>query len=89
MECLDLARQAGKPKDDEDLPPTSAKIRTLIKLLKDVDERSDSTEKTIVFSQFTSFLNLVEPFLKKEKIRYVRCGSCSCSFMDFELICAR
>ena len=45
----------------------------LLKLLNDVEERSEKKEKTIVFSQFTSFLNLIEPFLKKTGVAYVRC----------------
>ncbi|WRT64369.1 uncharacterized protein IL334_001301 [Kwoniella shivajii] len=72
--CTDIARQAEakSSENDEGLPPTSAKIRMLLKLLTEVEERSGKTEKTIVFSQFTSFLDLIEPFLKKYGIAYVR-----------------
>ncbi|KAI0187560.1 SNF2 super family protein [Xylaria flabelliformis] len=46
----------------------SAKIRQLISILhKEVQEH-----KFIVFSQFTSMLDLVEPFLRKEGLKYVR-----------------
>ncbi|KAI1310605.1 hypothetical protein F5Y03DRAFT_344955 [Xylaria venustula] len=46
----------------------SAKIRQLITILhKEVEEH-----KFIVFSQFTSMLDLVEPFLRKEGLKYVR-----------------
>lgn len=46
----------------------SAKIRELIKIvLKEVQEH-----KFIVFSQFTSMLDLVEPFFKKEGIKFAR-----------------
>ncbi|RGP61825.1 hypothetical protein FLONG3_10412 [Fusarium longipes] len=46
----------------------SSKIRELIKILqKEVKEH-----KFIVFSQFTSMLNLVEPFFRKEQFRFVR-----------------
>lgn len=45
----------------------------LLKLLREVDTRSKSTEKTIVFSQFTSFLDLIEPYFRAEGIDYVRC----------------
>lgn len=45
----------------------------LLKLLSEIDEKSGNKEKTIVFSQFTSFLDLVEPYLKKYSIKYVRC----------------
>lgn len=47
----------------------------IIKLLEEVDQRSQQKEKTICFSQFTSFLNLIEPFLKQRQIAYVRCES--------------
>jgi len=59
--------------------PTSAKIRMILKLLQDIDDRSDGEEKTIIFSQFTSMLDLIAPFLKEKGIRFVRCGSgCYC-----------
>ncbi|KAI0097236.1 hypothetical protein GGR51DRAFT_541446 [Nemania sp. FL0031] len=46
----------------------SAKIRQLTSILhKEVEEH-----KFIVFSQFTSMLDLVEPFLRKEGLKYVR-----------------
>ncbi|KAG8736436.1 hypothetical protein FRC10_009318 [Ceratobasidium sp. 414] len=55
------------------LPPSSAKIRKMIELLEEIDDRSDGEEKTIVFSQFTSMLDLLEPFLLDAKIGYSRC----------------
>ncbi|KAK8866127.1 hypothetical protein IAR55_001278 [Kwoniella newhampshirensis] len=71
--CEDIARKAHQQADANDgLPPISAKIRMLLKLLSEVEERSGKKEKTIVFSQFTSFLDLIEPFLKKHGIAYVR-----------------
>lgn len=57
----------GKP------PPSSAKIRKTLDLLRGVAKRSGNVEKTIIFSQFTSFLDLLEPFVKQEKFNYVRC----------------
>ncbi|KAJ8117670.1 hypothetical protein ONZ43_g4158 [Nemania bipapillata] len=46
----------------------SAKIRQLTSILhKEVQEH-----KFIVFSQFTSMLDLIEPFLRKEGLKYVR-----------------
>lgn len=65
-----VRRQSGA--SENALPPTSAKIRMLLKLLSEIDEKSGNKEKTIVFSQFTSFLDLVEPFLKENNIKYVR-----------------
>ncbi len=55
-----------------ELPPSSAKIRKTLELLRDIQER-DEDEKTIIFSQFTSMLDIIEPFLRAEGIRYVRC----------------
>ena len=75
QECRDLAQKALMDTKNG-LPPDSAKIRMLLKLLKDVEKGSGQKEKTIVFSQFTSFMNLIEPFLKAEGIRYVRCERC-------------
>ena len=47
----------------------------MLELLRDIDERSESAEKTIIFSQFTSMLDLIEPFLTAEGIKYARCTS--------------
>ncbi|KAI1502132.1 SNF2 family N-terminal domain-containing protein [Biscogniauxia marginata] len=59
-------RRGGKEKTPHVL--ASAKIRQLISILhKEVNEH-----KFIVFSQFTSMLDLVEPFFRKEGIKYVR-----------------
>ena len=68
--CVPLAIKA---KEAECERPKSAKVRMVLKLLNQVDERSGSEEKTIVFSQFTSMLDLLEPFLRDEGIKYVRC----------------
>ncbi|KAI0088296.1 SNF2 family N-terminal domain-containing protein [Irpex rosettiformis] len=53
------------------LPPSSAKIRKIIDILDEIEERGEG-EKTIIFSQFTSMLDLIEPFLKANSIKYVR-----------------
>jgi len=55
---------------------SSAKIRKTIDLLdqvlgKEVPE-GEMPEKVIIFSQFTSFLDLLEPFLLEERIKFVR-----------------
>ncbi|ODO05828.1 hypothetical protein I350_04889 [Cryptococcus amylolentus CBS 6273] len=70
--CIGLTERVSARDKSSNLPPDSAKIRTLLKLLSEIDEKSGGQEKTIVFSQFTTFLNLVEPFLKKHKIAFVR-----------------
>ncbi|KAG6888775.1 hypothetical protein C0995_006104 [Termitomyces sp. Mi166 len=70
--CLDCAPLAQQAKQAEKTRPTSAKIRMILKLLADIKERSKGEEKTIIFSQFTKMLDLIEPFLKDEGIEYVR-----------------
>ena len=56
---------------DEESPVsfiTSTKIDHLIKILKN----EAGTHKFIVFSQFTSMLDLIEPFLQKNRLVYTR-----------------
>ena len=58
---------------DSDSPPTpspitSAKVRHLLTILT----RDSPSHKFIVFSQFTSMLDLIEPFLHKQKIIFTR-----------------
>lgn len=68
------AKKLKSPDDDlngeEAKPNASAKIRQLLQLLGEIRERG---ERTIVFSQFTSFLDLLGPFLKAKGISFVRC----------------
>jgi len=68
------ASKASSTREDvikEDTGPTaSAKIRRLLHLLGEIQIRG---ERTIVFSQFTSFLDLLGPFLNARGISYVRC----------------
>lgn len=47
---------------------SSAKIRHLLTIL----HRESSTHKFIVFSQFTSMLDLIEPFLKGDNLTFTR-----------------
>lgn len=65
----------GETSDEEDdsslhqpSPTDSAKIRHLLKILH--RERKD--HKIIVFSQFTSMLDLIEPFLKEDRLVFTR-----------------
>lgn len=64
----------GETSDEDDSslhrpsPADSAKIRHLLEILH--RERKD--HKIIVFSQFTSMLNLIEPFLKEEGLVFTR-----------------
>ena len=76
--CSDCATFADKALrktlagSESDLPPDSAKIRKILELLAKIDERDDE-EKTIIFSQFTSMLDLIQPFLTAHGIKHVRC----------------
>ena len=57
--------------DDSDphiSPMTSAKISYLITILR----RESPSHKVIVFSQFTSMLDLIEPFLRQHRIVFTR-----------------
>lgn len=65
-------RKSGGDGSNAHLPPMSSKIRMILKLLRDIEIREEG-EKTIIFSQFTSMLDIIEPFLKAEGLRYVRC----------------
>ncbi|KAI0753220.1 SNF2 family N-terminal domain-containing protein [Daedaleopsis nitida] len=73
IDCKDLYQAARKVAADSpsDLPPHSSKTRMIIKILKSIEARGEG-EKTIIFSQFTSMLDLIEPFLRHEKIKFVR-----------------
>lgn len=73
-ECKPLAR-ATEPTSKSSLPAVSAKIKKILDLLKMIGERSEGVEKTIVFSQFTTMLDLIEPFLDAHGIKHVRCSS--------------
>ncbi|KAJ6502104.1 SNF2 family DNA-dependent ATPase [Mycena sanguinolenta] len=70
--CNDCAPLALQAKMEDEERASSAKIRMILKLLGDIDDRSDGEEKTIIFSQFTTMLDLLEPFLRDQGIRYVR-----------------
>ncbi|KAG8889492.1 hypothetical protein FRB99_003978 [Tulasnella sp. 403] len=60
--------EAKDPNDDVVLTPPSSKVKQLISLLKLLP----ATEKSLVFSQYTSFLDLIELQLQRERIPYVR-----------------
>ncbi|KAH9034929.1 SNF2 family N-terminal domain-containing protein [Lactarius hengduanensis] len=79
--CVDLTRRVNRKSQskekDSNLPPGSAKIRKLLELLEEIDAREDedgepAEEKTIVFSQFTTMLDLIELFLKDAGISFAR-----------------
>ncbi|KAJ3808944.1 SNF2 family N-terminal domain-containing protein [Lentinula aff. lateritia] len=49
----------------------STKITITLNILREIKARPGN-EKTIIFSQFTSMLNLIEPFLQRQNIRFSR-----------------
>ncbi|KAI4141940.1 MAG: hypothetical protein LQ341_003369 [Variospora aurantia] len=66
-------RLTGKSSSSDDVPTTpsptsSAKIKHLLKVL----QRECAQHKFIVFSQFTSMLDLIEPFLRAEGLVFTR-----------------
>lgn len=66
--------------DDSASPITSAKIEELIKYL----EAFDIDDKTLVFSQFTTFLDHVGAALRERDIAYLRFdGSMSAQKVSF------
>ncbi|KAI0342449.1 hypothetical protein BDW22DRAFT_1330967 [Trametopsis cervina] len=71
--CDDILEKARRKSmsTNPHLPPSSAKIRKILELLEAIEDRGEG-EKTIIFSQFTSMLDLIEPFLKAHSIKYVR-----------------
>lgn len=73
--CIDCAPLALKARSGGEARPSSAKIRMILKVLRETDERSQGQEKTIIFSQFTTMLDLIEPFLQDKGVGYVRCES--------------
>ncbi|KAJ7746472.1 SNF2 family N-terminal domain-containing protein [Mycena maculata] len=50
----------------------SAKIRTIVRLLKAIGQVSGGQEKTVIFSQFSAMLDVLEPFLMAIGVDFVR-----------------
>ncbi|KAF9009274.1 hypothetical protein BDZ89DRAFT_1229328 [Hymenopellis radicata] len=65
--CIDCAKIAQQATESG-----STKIRKMMELLDDIDRESEGEDKTIIFSQFTTMLDLIEPFLTRRGIRYAR-----------------
>lgn len=51
----------------------SAKIRKIIELVDDIEERTKKTEKIIIFSQFTTMLRLIQEVLNERDLKFVQC----------------
>ncbi|KAL0579929.1 hypothetical protein V5O48_002100 [Marasmius crinis-equi] len=70
--CDSCATLTIQTRSELSIKGDSAKIRMILKLLGKVDQSSGGSDKTIIFSQFTSMLDLVEPWLKSAGYRFVR-----------------
>ncbi|KAI5820072.1 SNF2 family helicase [Pyronema omphalodes] len=77
---LDAAKDLIEPaiptikKQDPEIPrdpDSSSKIERLMEILTMTHKKNPGT-KTVIFSQWTSFLSLLEPFLRKAGIRFSR-----------------
>ena len=79
--ACDTNLRAFKAQKDECERPSSSKIRRMLEILK--TKVDDMEVKTIVFSQFTSMLDLIEPFLRDHKIEYGRCASRNMHFLTY------
>jgi len=62
------ASSSSEAKHNSSHPFASTKIRRLLTILK----RETPGHKVIVFSEFTSMLNLIEPFLNRHSLRFTR-----------------
>jgi len=61
--------EQGKGKDEQGPPPPSSKVELLLETL---DEVIDEGHKALVFSQWTSLLDLVEPWFAARGIEFLR-----------------
>ncbi|KAJ5345299.1 hypothetical protein N7452_003303 [Penicillium brevicompactum] len=66
--AADLGEDTNAVEADPDSP--SSKIETLVKILTAQGQAPGT--KTVVFSQWTSYLNLIEPQLERRGIKYAR-----------------
>jgi SWI/SNF-related matrix-associated actin-dependent regulator of chromatin subfamily A3 len=68
--AADLGETTDGAEEDVDPDASSSKIEALLKILTAQGQATGT--KTIVFSQWTSFLNLLEPHLIRNDIRFAR-----------------
>ncbi|KAJ7249426.1 SNF2 family N-terminal domain-containing protein [Mycena rebaudengoi] len=69
--CIDCVALQVQAQNLHGPMSSSAKTREILKLLREIGQRPDN-EKTIIFSQFTSMLDLIEPFLSASGTDFVR-----------------
>ncbi|KAK7059749.1 DNA repair protein RAD5 [Favolaschia claudopus] len=70
--CIDCAAFKVQAENLHSSKRASAKIRTLLKLLQNIAKESGGREKTVIFSQFTAMLDILESFLVAIGVRFAR-----------------
>ncbi|KAJ6600020.1 SNF2 family N-terminal domain-containing protein [Mycena vulgaris] len=70
--CIDCAALKVQAQNLHGPRHASAKIRMITQLLKHILQVSGGQEKTVIFSQFTSMLDIIEPFLAAIGVDFVR-----------------
>ncbi|KAJ7154612.1 SNF2 family N-terminal domain-containing protein [Mycena filopes] len=72
MHCINCAVLKVQAQNLRSSMRASAKIRAIVGLVKRIAVKSGGREKTVIFSQFTSMLDVIEPFLAAIGVDFVR-----------------
>ncbi|KAG8937480.1 hypothetical protein FRC00_005086 [Tulasnella sp. 408] len=64
-EIVPKAKPLQPPKFNPDERPSAAKINKMLDLIRETLERSQGTDKIIIYSQFTSYLNILQKYIEK------------------------
>ncbi|KAJ7669423.1 SNF2 family N-terminal domain-containing protein [Mycena polygramma] len=70
--CINCAALQVQAQNLRSSMQASAKIRMMVRLLKHIAAESGGREKTVIFSQFTAMLDIIEPFLFAMGVDFVR-----------------
>ncbi|KAF7348601.1 DNA repair protein RAD5 [Mycena venus] len=70
--CINCAALKVQAQNLRSQTRASAKIRTIVTLLQRISKKSGKKEKTVIFSQFTKMLDIIEPFLSAIGVNFVR-----------------
>lgn len=68
---VEPAANFGEAEPDIDISDSSSKVEAIVKVLK-ASDRNKNTTKTVVFSQWTSFLDILQTQLIKHGLRFAR-----------------
>lgn len=71
VEPMLIEEEEPKSHTTIDLQTSSSKIEALLKILK-ATRAKDATNKTVIFSQWTSYLNIIEPHLLAAGFKFTR-----------------